>query len=157
MITFETAQGSIYSFDEERCMSSRHKKSGGSQQDKIFDYLNVVFVERKLRLYNPKIRIAIGIYKSNGEFHPQNEVPKILLEDQKLVVIEFNRQDNKPLHIQRARVYPEIGFFPYEWGRNSSNQITKHIGNKIIAIKEGNNVITSIKTDDDLDTFVSPD
>ena len=156
MITFETTQGSIYSFDEEKNMSSRHKKSGGSQQDKIFEFFNTIFVEHKLRLYSPEIRISIGIYNKNGTYEEQNEVPKILREDQKLVAIEFRRQDNKPVYIQRAHVYPEIGFFPYEWGKNSDDQIIKHIGNKIVEIKKGSNIIASIKHESDLDTFVSP-
>ena len=139
LIKFTTSQGSEYIFNPDIQKSKRTKKSGGSNQGKTFPYLSVVFIEdrSKVRLYNPRFNVKVGLFTDTGMFKQFNDVPKIINENEKLVVIEFDKDNmTRPLNIQKAFLNPKVDLFPLEWGNNIKGQPIKHLGNKIIEVEE---------------------
>jgi hypothetical protein len=141
MIKFKTSQGSEYFFDPIEQKSKRTKKSGGSEQGKEFSFLPVVFIKDKVRLYYPNVKVYVGIFSKTGSLNPVNEIPKSLSENDKLVVVEVERQNpTKVLHIQRAFLEPAFGFFPFETGYNESGEYIKHLGNDIVEIEDESNI-----------------
>lgn len=133
--TFKTSQGSEYIFDSAKQSTVRNKKSGGSGQGEKHSEMQVVFVKDKIRLYSPAVKVSLGLYNKSGSFTAISEVPSIISEDDKLVVVEMDRHNpGRVLHIQRAYLEPEIGLHPFEQGYNDIGDFVKHLGNPITEI-----------------------
>lgn len=139
MIKFITSQDSVYIFDEKTNKSQRTKNSGGSSQGKTFEFLTVVFLKEKVRLYYPSIRVDIAIFdKEKGNLRRIENISietiESLNEKNILVVFESKRDnDNDILHMQRAHLKPEVGLYPFEIGYDNGKRI-KHIGNEIVEV-----------------------
>lgn len=142
IIEFETAMGSIYTYDRNLRMSSREKRSGGSEQGKTFPFMNVVFIEKKVDLYYPSLKCIVVHRRSDGSIDagPENtginEVPKILSEDEKLGIAIFNRHSGQLVEIVDAFLEPRVELYPFEWGSRLKGRRIFHLGNKIVDIRK---------------------
>ena len=134
---FITSQGSEYIFDSAKQTTVRNKRSGGSGQGEEHNEMQVVFLEDKIRLYSPTVKVSLGVYNKSGSFTEVVKVPSAISEDDKLVVVEMDRLNpGRVLHIQRAHLEPAIGLRPFEQGYDDIGQFTKHLGNEIVEIEE---------------------
>lgn len=142
VIEFETAMGSIYTYDRNLRMCSREKRSGGSGQGEVKPFMNVVFIGKKIPLYNPTLRCIVIHKRSDGSIDTGSgnrgisKVPMSLSEDEKLGIVIANRQSGQIVEIVDAFLEPEIGLSPFEWGINKEGRRSLHLGNKIVDIRE---------------------
>ena len=135
VIEFQTAQGSIYTYDRKLRMSSREKRSGGSGQGEVKPFMNVVFIDKMIPLYVKKYR-CIVIMGKDGDFVPIDKVPTSLEKNEKLGIYIAERQSGNFVEIVDAFLEPEIGLRPFEWGIDDEKRRIRHLGNKIVDIRE---------------------
>jgi len=142
VIEFETEMGSIYTYDRNLRMSSREKRSGGSGQGEVKPFMNVVFTGKKIPLYNPTLRCIVAHKRSDGsidagfENRGISKVPMSLSEDEKLGIVITKRQRGEIVEIVDAFLEPGIGLRPFEWVIDDEGRRIRHLGNKIVDIRE---------------------
>lgn len=139
MYRFKTSQGSEYEFDDASMKTKRVKRSGGSEQGKVFDWLNVVFIRDKVKLYAGPISVNAYVFdKRRGtlDYFRNDGTDEFDGEVRVLVVAERRRESGDIVSMQRAFQRPEVGLYPFEWGKNEGKSI-KHLGNDIVEVDSG--------------------
>ena len=112
MTKFKTAHGSIYTVRDSK--TSRFK----TVTAKSFPFYNCIYLENKIPLYIKEYKCIPGEY-NEGTFHPYQ------LGETMIVLIK-ERATDKVVAFEQAKLKPELGFYPFEWGDKY-----RHLGNKI--------------------------
>jgi hypothetical protein len=98
--------------------------------------MNVVFIDKMIPLYVRNKYRFIVIKGRDGNFDPIDKVPTSLEKNEKLGIYIAERQSGNFVEIVDAFLEPEIGLRPFEWGIDDEGKRIRHLGNKIVDIRE---------------------
>lgn len=105
---------------------------------KFFDWLNVVFIKEKVKLYAGPISVNAYVFdKGRGslDYFRNDGTDDFDGEVRVLVVAERRRESGEIVSMQRAFRKPEVGLYPFEWGKSGGKNI-KHLGNDIVEVDD---------------------
>jgi hypothetical protein len=140
-VGFKTAQGSLYSVDEQG-KTARTKLSEGKGKGKTYEPHPVLYVtpessqsileDMQSGSLDQSASTRLG-YVENNTFKPVTEVSQIP-EGSSPVVAVINNKTNQAIGVYPAKLDPEVGLAPVEKLYKPDGTSSTHIGNQIVEI-----------------------